>query len=205
MTKYTYILSDFLNNIVDIEKLEYEIQQSSISTKYNYINYSNNVEIYFLSDLTSSEQITLDDIINNHNGQPLNSYTGSGHSGEMDERAYFPFVQDISLSSTTAQNPITKLHFATKKLNSGTYKIIVSFEWRATGGHPKFGGSIGKSDVIINGENLGEVGIDREVFRADCRVFYKDLSSSNTIELRFWNDNGDTTEMKNASIEIIKL
>ena len=72
-TKYTYsISSDFPNAKVDLSRLTLEIQQSSIVTALDYINTDgDDCNVWFKAELSTEDQTTLDTIVANHSGEPL--------------------------------------------------------------------------------------------------------------------------------------
>ncbi len=68
--KYTYLITDFLNDAVYAGKLGEEIEASSITTALSYINTFTDVcDIYFDSALTAPEVTTLDGLVAAHDGE----------------------------------------------------------------------------------------------------------------------------------------
>jgi len=71
-TKYSYLVTDTANDLVDVGALTEEIQDSSITIALDYISVVGNaLDIYFKVDLSEGEQTTLDDIVAAHTGEPL--------------------------------------------------------------------------------------------------------------------------------------
>ena len=74
--KYTFSVSqDFPNGVVAPDKLEYEIRNSAIVIALSYINIVNDTcEIYFKAELTPEDEVVLENIVHNHDGEPFISY-----------------------------------------------------------------------------------------------------------------------------------
>lgn len=71
---YNYVLDEFLNNRVNIDKLVYEIGESSISGILLFITTSSNdCDIYFENSLSSADEITLNGVVATHDGEPIPS------------------------------------------------------------------------------------------------------------------------------------
>ena len=72
-TKYTYSkINDFPNQRINIMKLDAEISAVSFSQTFDHINVTEDVcDVWFVAAITSGEEDTLDNIIANHDGQPL--------------------------------------------------------------------------------------------------------------------------------------
>lgn len=69
--EYTYLLTDFLNDSVDVSKLDTEIRHSSITASLDYINADEvNCYIYFRTELLSKDYTTLSGIVSVHDGKP---------------------------------------------------------------------------------------------------------------------------------------
>jgi len=73
---YEYIYSienDFPNSKVDIDALVYEIRLSTITIAVDYVYNKDEIEchIYMKANLSEEEQATLDEIVANHEGDPL--------------------------------------------------------------------------------------------------------------------------------------
>lgn len=73
---YEYIYSienDFPNSKIDIESLIYEIRLSTITIAVDYVYNKDEIEcrIYMKADLSEEEHATLDEIVANHEGDPL--------------------------------------------------------------------------------------------------------------------------------------
>jgi hypothetical protein len=71
--KYTYsVTNDFLNGAVDSAKLTYEIDESTITRKLDFIGTDDDdCDIWFLDTLTSGDETVLDSIVAAHDGEPL--------------------------------------------------------------------------------------------------------------------------------------
>ena len=71
-TKYAYLVTDTVNDIVDVGALTQEIQDSSITIALDYIQVVGNaLDIYFKADLSAGEQTTLTTVVEAHTGEPL--------------------------------------------------------------------------------------------------------------------------------------
>ena len=69
---YTYNISQTPNDKVDTDRLADEIQKSSIIIAIKYIDTSNTIiSIVFKSELSDDDELTLDDIIIHHSGDPM--------------------------------------------------------------------------------------------------------------------------------------
>lgn len=76
--QYSYTLSQFLNQKVDLDSLTVQIRASTISAALDYINETDpNVDIFFKSQLISADVSTLNTVVANHTGQPSNSELNS--------------------------------------------------------------------------------------------------------------------------------
>lgn len=65
--EFTYLRVDFPGSQYNTTALQNEINSSTLSSKYLYINtFSNNVYIYFSEDLSPEEKANLDSIVANH-------------------------------------------------------------------------------------------------------------------------------------------
>lgn len=72
MATYQYFLTDFPNDQVNLSRFSREIANADITPSLTGLtNHSSVVSVDFDSDLSSGEQTTLDDLVANHNGQPL--------------------------------------------------------------------------------------------------------------------------------------
>lgn len=72
MTTYTYNLSDFKNNKVCSDRLTNEIRISDIKISLDHIDTDPvNIFIFFKDELSNSDKLILDNIINIHSGEPL--------------------------------------------------------------------------------------------------------------------------------------
>lgn len=73
---YTFSISqDFPNGKVAIDKLEEEIRSSTIVTALSHINTINDTcEIIFKAELSPEDEIVLNEVISQHDGEPLVSY-----------------------------------------------------------------------------------------------------------------------------------
>ena len=70
--KYTYNITDFGNDKVNIPKLSFEIRQSNITIALDYINTNDTVcDTWFKAELSESESTTLAAIVAAHDGEPL--------------------------------------------------------------------------------------------------------------------------------------
>ena len=76
---YTYLLSDFLNSLVDLDTLTIQVQDSVITVSLDYINdgagSGTDVDFYFKATLPSDDIITLNTIVANHTGEPITEET----------------------------------------------------------------------------------------------------------------------------------
>lgn len=72
MATYTYPITAFPNDAVNLDKLEYEIEESSITPPLSGItSHDDTVKVGFDSSLSGGEQTTLNGIVAAHDGQPL--------------------------------------------------------------------------------------------------------------------------------------
>jgi len=72
--QYTFPISDFPNNKVNIPSLSYEIQSSSIEAALDYINSSNSVcDIFFKQELLTDSTSVLASIVSEHQGKSISS------------------------------------------------------------------------------------------------------------------------------------
>lgn len=70
--KYTFQFSDFLNGIVDPNRLSHEISTSNIVTALDYINtYQDECDIWFKEQLSATDSTTLNILVSLHNGEPI--------------------------------------------------------------------------------------------------------------------------------------
>lgn len=68
-TKYTYDLTDFLNDKVNLSSLHKEIDQSNIITALKEMTVSGSIcDIWFKNALSTGEESILDSIVSNHTG-----------------------------------------------------------------------------------------------------------------------------------------
>lgn len=69
---YSYNLSSFPNEKCDLSRLNQEVHDSTIIIALDYINAaSNQVTLYFKSELSDDDEVILANIIANHSGEPL--------------------------------------------------------------------------------------------------------------------------------------
>ncbi len=69
--KYTYLISDFLNNDVDVSKLDKEIRDSSISVSLAFIaSNTSECDCWFRGELPSKDHTTLSGLVDTHDGVP---------------------------------------------------------------------------------------------------------------------------------------
>jgi len=108
--KYTFSVSqDFPNGIVATDKLGYEIRNSEIVTALNYITVIGDAcNVYFKAELSSGDELILSDLINNHDGEPLESY---------DEVSV---VNEVELAGTNASGKL-EVHESSRVSGSTTY------------------------------------------------------------------------------------
>jgi len=71
--KYTYLIDDFPNDKVDLNKLTEEIRASSITVALDYINSNNTIcDIWFKAELSITDSTsTLPAVVAAHDGEPL--------------------------------------------------------------------------------------------------------------------------------------
>lgn len=70
-TKYTYGLSDFPNNKVNISSLSYEITNSTITIALDHIVYSSACDVWFKAELPDADFTTLSGVISSHTGEAI--------------------------------------------------------------------------------------------------------------------------------------
>jgi len=117
-TKYTFsVLEDFLNQIVNSDKLTNEILNSSIETNLLFINVQNDIcDIWFDSELNGPDHETLNYIISIHNGEPYDEFVCKGLDSESD-------------SSTSSRTYVNRNSLYIYNAKPGTYKIQWYFEF----------------------------------------------------------------------------
>lgn len=72
LTKYTYSITDFPNQKVDVGSLSVEIQASSIITALDHVDaYPTYCDIWFKDALSVDDQTTLDTVVAAHSGEPI--------------------------------------------------------------------------------------------------------------------------------------
>ncbi len=70
-TEYTYALSEFANDIVDVDRLTSEIQASAIVTALDFINLGSDCRVWFKDALSAGDKTVLDGIVAAHTGEEI--------------------------------------------------------------------------------------------------------------------------------------
>ncbi len=70
MTNYNYNITDFLNDLIDVNTFNYEVRDSTITSNHVGTTYKTEIDIEFETDLTIDEKTTLDNLVAAHDGQP---------------------------------------------------------------------------------------------------------------------------------------
>lgn len=116
----------------------------------------------------------------------------------------FQYAQSLTVSTTSATTPQTKLSMTTTNLPAGTYKISVNWIWSHTSAS-----NSALADVTLNGTPLDTSQISVEFkdttnYVPLSRVYYQSMSGVNTIILRYWNE-AYSTSISDATIELIRV
>lgn len=84
MSTYTYLLTDTLNDLVDIGSLQSEIQDSSITIAIDSITEDGtNINVNFKAAISTSEETTLDGLVAAHTGESIETPTDSVSVSEL--------------------------------------------------------------------------------------------------------------------------
>jgi hypothetical protein len=203
MSQYTYPITDFLNDKVDSTKLTYEITNSTISGVLSYINADENYcDIFFVTDLSAADQITLSGVVVNHDGAPLEGYYGN-LDYFLDERA---IVVDSYTNISGSFLPMQVLVHRRDLYNDNENPLYLA------GGFTPILGASGilqdHADRVLNLENIhAKVGgwHREEVKKAayekplNLLIYYGWLNSFNSATLG-WNNEAVAKEMANYNI-----
>lgn len=192
--KYSYSLSDFPNNKVDLDTLQDQVRNSAISISLDYINSSLSVvDFYFRAELDSTNQSMLDSIVSIHDGTPEVQDIPIVQSNILTE--YIDFVE----SGNTTQG-----RFAAKSLvidiSSGESEKIVDFSWPYD--IALMSGTLSVIDSMVGDEVIIEVGPNTLIGAlisplnvGDTSVYVSDTVISNIkigYYLELYNPSGDT-------------
>jgi hypothetical protein len=204
-TEYKYEFSDFLNDTCDAQKLQLQIQGSSITTTVEGVTVKYTVEetcIDFVSDLSGADKTTLDQIVAAHDGIPII---------EMGDA----WAESDSESGTTSIDWQEKLHIDFNCTNDGNdYKIY----WYA---------EIGSSDdkvvnayrVKLYNSPIQSRSDEGTILMEITRAFQKKVSDGQwesmtgwkylpldvgnyTIAFEYSNTNNRTTYIRNARLHV---
>ncbi len=107
MAVYSYIITDFLDDVADIDKLTEEIEDSGIiNTLLDYMNGNEyGVDIFFFSPLTGAEETELDAIVAAHDGIPDEEPTSTFQAERIDTftSTASAYTEVLSLSASIPQ------------------------------------------------------------------------------------------------------
>ena len=146
-----------------------------------------------------------------HFGVNKDAVLFAGWDGEEEPitRTYgteFQIASDLTETSSTSITPQAKVTMTTTDLPSGTYKIFAA--WLGSGSSAQDDMIF---DVTLNGTPQGTNSTmnieskDANTTNTLSRTFYLTLSGVNTIALRYSSENGDTTTISDATIELIRV
>jgi len=150
MTTYDYNLSDFPNNIVSVDRLTREIQQSTIVTSLDHINVNDSlVSILFKADLSAGDQTVLDGIVAAHSGLPLPGAVQIVKSEVLTEHLKFVETGDTTQGMYAAQSIIIDV-------SAGEPEKIVDFTWPFD--IALMSGTLGVSEDMVGDDFMVDVG-----------------------------------------------
>ncbi len=167
-TKYPYSISeDFPDQKVDIDRLSWEISESTITIALDYINVSGDeCNIWFKDELPASDKTALDAVVAAHDGEPLPDVETAKTSDGRDiiqinsygpgRILYFAGIDDdghfFRIESTDIEDASQDAHFTDDLMLAGGYirwegggfEDTVDFEVMAPATEVEDPGSIGQ-------------------------------------------------------------
>ena len=120
--------------------------------------------------------------------------------------AEYQLASALAETTTTSITPQTKVTLTTTNLPSGTYKVFSAWIAKSSSAQQDM-----IFDVTLNGTPQGTnptMNIEsKDVLTTNTlsRTFYLSLSGVNDIVLRYSSENGNTTTISDATIELIRV
>lgn len=120
--KYTYQLSDFPNQKVDLDTLADQVRESTITIALDYINSSVVVDFFFKAQLTNPDVSALDVVVANHTGIPAPEETPLVRSQQLTEHIKWIESGEATQDLFAAQSLIIDI-------SAGEASKSVDFSW----------------------------------------------------------------------------
>lgn len=121
--KYTYTLSDFPNDKVDLDTLQDQVRASAITVSLDYIGTEGvDVNFFFKAELDSTDQLVLDNVVANHSGEPEPEEIQVVKSEILTEHIRFVEAGDTTQGLFGAESLIIDI-------SAGETQKITDFSW----------------------------------------------------------------------------
>ena len=163
--KYTYALTDFLNDKVDISKLDREIRESDITIALSFVSASEAVcDCWFRGDLSSKDLDTLAALV-------------ATHDGIEDE---ISDIQYVSIKSSDINLPIDLIdeyrdRSGKLRVHQTSRKLGTMILWTGEGDNPSVPDSIGGGERLAINYVAGSLEPLVKYIDFNCIIHHKPL------------------------------
>jgi len=202
MADYDYSLSEDFSNGINLECLHNSIVDHGFATPFDGLNFEGDVvSVMFTGNLSPADQSELSTIISNHDPDlcPI-AESGSAEGGVGD-------AESLVQSSTNSESPVQKLTLQCNDCPTGRYRVGWYYEFACSSMSDDFRARVqldNTTDLMYHSQELKDPGTDQSLMGSGFA--YINLTEGNHfIDLDYWAEDGDTSYISNARLEIWRV